>query len=207
MKLLPIPGAPGYRVDCENQVAYKFTGRDLRKLSDRTAYKVVSVVVDGQAVVTTVYRLMYCAQHGIDLTKIPKGVCIAMRNGIATVVTRQEVQAKRFITIRTRQKNMEQWKRNTDLISQYYDGNTEPLLKELQGIEKAVKYWFIYTYGLSEERAEIVSAYGVNKFMDRLADGFPSPYIMGCVIRYGRGENKRISRQRTYIDDMKVIEL
>ena len=207
MKLLPIPGVPGYRVDCENQVAYKFTGRDLRKLSCRTAYKVVSVMVDGQAVVTTVYRLMYCAQHGIDLTKIPKGICIAMRNGIATVVTRQEVQAKRFITIRTRQKNMEQWKRNTDLISQYYDGNTEPLLKELQDIEKKVKYWFISTYGLSEERAEIVSAYGVNKFMDRLADGFPSPYIMGCVIRYGSGENARISKQRTYIDDMKVIEL
>lgn len=205
MKLQPIPGAPGYRIDCENQIAYRLNGF-LKKINDRTKYKVVSLRIDGETHVTTIYRMMYCAQHGIDITKIPKDVCIAMRNGLVTAVSRNEIQKKRFITIRTRQKNMEQWKRNTDLISQFYDGNTKPLLDELQDIEKAVKFWFISTYGLSIERAEIVAAYGVNKFLDRLADGFPSPYIMGCVIRYGRGENARLSKQRKYIDNMEIIE-
>ena len=206
MKLLPIPGAPGYRIDCESQVAYRFCGF-LKKINDRTKYKKVNLVIDGQNFVTTIYRMIYCAQHNIDITKIPKGMYIAMRNGIVTAMSRKEIQDKRYITIKTRRKNFEQWQRNTYLINQYYNGDTQPLLNELQSIEKAVKFWFVNTYGLSDERAEIVSAYGVNKYLDRLADGFPSPYIMGCVIRYGRGENARISKQRTFVDDMKAIEV
>ena len=206
MKLLPIPGAPGYRIDCENQVAYRLQGW-LRKINDRTKYKVIHIMIDGQPYTTTIYRMMYCAQLGIDITKIPKGTCISMRGGVVTAVTRQEIQNKRYITIKTRRANLEKWKRNTELISKYYEGNTQPLLTELQDIEKHVKHWFINTYGMCEERAEIVSAYGVNKFMDRLAEGIPSPYIMGSVIRYGRGENARLSKQREYVDNMKVIEL
>lgn len=207
MKLLPIPGAPGYRVDCENQVAYKFTGRDLRQLKDRTAYKQVSVCIDGQPFRTTVYRLMYCAQHNIDITKIPAGTCIGLRNGLAQVVDRTDINNKKFITQKSMRLNVEKWKSNYEKINKYYNGDTQPLLDELHNIELKVKWWFINTYGLSEERAEIVSAYGVNKFLDRLAEGSPSPYIFGSVLKYGRGENKRISKQRHYIDDMKVIEL
>lgn len=206
MKLLPIPGAPGYRVDCENQIAYRFNGY-LKKINGRTKYGVVNIQVDGQKYVTTVFRMMYCAQHGIDITKIPKGVNISMRNGIVEVLSRDDINRKRFTTIRTRQKQMEQWKRNTELINRYYDGNTKPMLDELQKVEKSVKYWFIDTYGLCEERAEIVAAYGVNRYLDRLAKGFPSPYIMGSVIRYGRGENARLARQNDFIDNMQVIEV
>ena len=205
MKLLPIPGAPGYRVDCENQVAYRLKGY-LWRINDRTKYKKVTLRIDGQPFVTTVYRMMYCAQNGIDITKLPKGTCIALRNGIVTAMTRKECGDKKFITIRQRQKSLEQWKRNTALIDSYYNGDTEPLLKELQQIEKAVTRWFTYTYGLSEQRAEIVAAYGVNRYMDRLADGFPSPYIMGSVIRHGRAENKRLAQQRECIDIGEVIE-
>lgn len=206
MKLLPIPGAPGYRIDCENQIAYQLKGY-LKKINDRTKYKVVHLVIDGLSYSTTIFRMMYCAQHDIDITKLPKGTCIAMRGGVATAVSRQEIQNKRYITIKTRRANLEKWKRNTELINQYYDGNTLPLLSELHDIEKHVTHWFINVYGMCEERAEIISAYGVNKYMDRLAEGFPSPYIMGSVIKYARGENKRIGKQRKFNDNMQVIEL
>ena len=205
MKLLPVPGAPGYRIDCENQVAYKFNGY-LKKISDRTKYKVVNLHIDGQQHVTTIFRMMYCAMHGIDITKIPKDVCIGIRNGVVTVVTRKEATEKRFHNIRRRQ-DLDKYMRNTELIKLYYNGDTQPMLDELQKIEKYVKFHFINTYGLSEERAEIVAAYGVNRYLDRLAEGLPNPYIMGCVIRYGRGENNRLSKQRTFIDNMQVIEL
>ena len=206
MRLLPIPGAPGYRIDCENQVAYRLCGY-LKPLKDRTIYKKVGIMIDGHKVMTTIYRLMYCAQHNIDIMKIPSGTCIAMRNGLAQVVDRTEANNKKFITDKTKRLNVEKWKRNIEKIGKYYDGDTQPLLDELHDIELKVKWWFINTYGLSEERAEIVSAYGVNKFLDRLADGSPSPYIFGSVLKYGRGENARIARQRRYIDNMNVIEI
>ena len=206
MKLLPIPGAPGYRVDCENQVVYRYNGF-LKKVNDRTKYKTVNIMVGGERFVTTVFRMMYCAQHNIDVTRIPKGTCIAMYNGIVTAVSRKDVSDKRMATIMTRRKNMDLWRRNTRLIEQYYDGDTEPMLAELQNIEKAVRTWFVQTYGLCEERADIVSSYGVNKYLDRLAAGFPSPYIMGCVIRYARGENARIAKQGIFIDTQEVIEI
>lgn len=108
MKLLPIPGAPGYRVDCENQVAYRYNGF-LKKVNDRTKYKTVNIMVDGGQFVTTVFRMMYCAQHGIDIRKIPKGTCIAMYNGIVTAVSRTDMSAKRLATVKARRKNMDQW--------------------------------------------------------------------------------------------------
>ena len=204
MKLLPIPGAPGYRIDCENQVAYRVNGY-LWKVNSRTKYKVINLYVNGKEIVTTVFRLMYCAQNGIDITKIPKGVVIAMRNGKATAITRQEVARKRSITIRTMKRKKETWQRNTNLINQFFNGNKKPLLSELQNIEKSVKFWFIETYGLNAERAEIVAAYGVNRYLERLRDGCPSPFIFGSVVRYGRGENARISKQRDFTDDMQTI--
>ena len=206
MKLLPIPGAPGYRIDCENQVAYRFNGY-LWKVNSRTKYKVVNLYVNGKEIVTTVFRLMYCAQNGIDITMIPKGVVIAMRDGKATAITRQEIARKRSLTIRTKKKGIESWRLNTNLIIQFYNGNKKPLLQELQNIEKSVKFWFIETYGLKAERAEIVAAYGVNRYLERLRDGCPSPFIFGSVVRYGRGENARISKQRDFTDNMQTIEL
>lgn len=132
---------------------------------------------------------------------------IAMHNGIVTAVSRTDMSAKRLATVKARRKNMDQWRKNTHLIEQYYDGNTEPMLAELQHIEAAVSRWFVQTYGLCEERADIVAAHGVNKYLDRLAEGFPSPYIMGCVIRYARGENSRISKLNSFMDNQEIIEI
>ena len=206
MRLLPIPGAPGYRVDCENQEVYNIK-KSIKKLKTRTVYKSLNLRIDGHAIPTTVFRLMYCAQNGIDVTKIPPHTCIGLYNGVATVVSRTELQKKRHITIKERNKNLEKWRVNYDLIIKYYKGNTLPLLNALKKVEIKVKLWYIERYGLSNERAEIVAAYGVNKYLDRLAEGCPTPYIFSSVLRHARTENKRMSYQRHYIDDMEVIEL
>ena len=207
MKLLPIPGAPGYRVDCENQVAYVIRRGYLKPLKTRTKYKVINVNINGYNTGQTIYRLMYCAQNNIDITKLPKGTCIAFRHGVAMVTSREEINHNRFTSKKTQKKNLEKWKRNTDLINKWYDGNTAPLLEELEKIEKYVRFWFHDTYGLSWERSEICAAYGVNKFLDKLADGFPSTCIVGSVIKFARGENNRIKKQMRFNDDMKVIEI
>jgi hypothetical protein len=207
MKLLPIPGLPGYRIDCENQVAYEMKYGVLKPLKERTKYKVVNVSSSGYSTATTIYRMMYCAQHGIDITKIPPGTYIGMRHGVVLVTNRDEMNQNRHTPKKTRERNLEQWRRNTDLINRYYAGDTEPLLDELKDIEQRVKHHFVWTYGLCEERAEIVAAYGVNRYLDKLTEGFPSPCIIGSVIRYARGENSRLAKQRHYDDNMKPIEL
>ena len=207
MKLLPIPGLPGYQIDIENQVAYNVKGGYVKPIKARTKYKCINVNVNGFPMGQTVYRLMYCAQNNVDITKLPKDTCIAMRNGVAMVTTREEMMHERNTSKKTQKANIEKWKRNTELLNKYYQGDTGPLLEELKSIEKYVAWFFHDTYGLCEERAEIVAAYGVNRYLDKVSNGFPSPYIVGSVIRFARGENNRIKKQRTYIDNMKPIEI
>ena len=205
MKLLPIPGLPNYRVDCENQEVYLFRGY-LRRIPSRTKYKIVSLFLNNKNLTSTVFRLMYCATNQIDITKIPSDICIGMKNGQLVVRTRSQLAMSRNEE-KKKKKNLEQWNHNVQLISQYYSGNTEPMLQELQNIEKKISFWFIETYGLCKERADIVAAAGINCFLDRLADGFPSPYIYGSVLRYARCENNRIRKLSEFKDNMKVIEL
>lgn len=204
MKLLPIPGASGYRVDCENQNVYRFCGY-LKLIKPRTKYKILTINTAGKTVSTTVYRMMYCAKNKIDITKIPSDVCVCMSNGSLSVRTRSETARDRNTSSKSRHGNIEQWRHNTELINKYYNGDTEPLLNDLQNIEKLVCNWFVNTYGLCRERAEIVSAYGVGCYLDRLADGFPSPFIFGSVLRYARGENMRIRKAKEFKDNMQVI--
>ncbi len=49
MKLLPVPGAPGYRVDCENQQAYSMKRGILRPINFRTKYKKAVLTIDRQS--------------------------------------------------------------------------------------------------------------------------------------------------------------
>ena len=94
MKLLPIPGAPGYRVDCENQQAYSMKRGILRPIKFRTKYKKAGLTIDGKSYGTTIWRMMYCAQNGIDITTIPSDICISVNNGTLIVMDRSQVNKK-----------------------------------------------------------------------------------------------------------------
>ena len=92
MKLLPVPGAPGYRVDTENRQAYSMKRGILRPIKFRTKYKTAVLTINGKAYGTTIWRMMYCVQNAIDITKIPSDLCINLTNGILTVASRSDIQ-------------------------------------------------------------------------------------------------------------------
>lgn len=81
MELKPLPGTDGYFVDCKRQEAYSFRNGMLRKLKARTKYKKISLKLDGKTVGSTIYRMIYSAQHGIDLRRIPSDLCVTMTGG------------------------------------------------------------------------------------------------------------------------------
>ena len=80
-ELKQVAGTKCYFVDCERQEAYSFRNGMLRKLKARTKYKKISLKLDGKTVGSTVYRMIYSAQHGIDLRRIPSDLCVTMTGG------------------------------------------------------------------------------------------------------------------------------
>lgn len=103
MKLEPLPGAPGYMVDTDAMAAYSYKRGTLRRIKTKTIYRACNISVDGKVVGTTIYRMVYCVQRGIDITKIPKGVCIGVNQyGSITVVTRSEISEKASRTVEAR---------------------------------------------------------------------------------------------------------
>lgn len=207
MKLLPIPGLSGYRVCVEELEGYKYRYGNLIKLRPRTKYKIVSVQNDGATLTTTIYRMAYCAKNNIDITKLPSDICISLRNGMLTALTRQDIVNDRFVTNSAKKAYQDVWKKNIGLIDRFYNGDTQPLLEELKKVENSVSWWFRDTYGLSLERAEICAAYGVNRYLDKIAMGFPSPHFFSSVKRYALSENNRMAKNRSFIDNMDVIDL
>ena len=207
MKLLPILGLSGYRVCVEDLEGYRYKYGNLLKLKPRTKYKIVSVQNNGTTLTTTIFRMAYCAKNNIDITKLPSDICISLRNGELTALTRREIVNDRYVTNSAKKAYQQVWKKNIELIDKFYCGDTQPLLEELKKVEKSVAWWFVDTYGLSMERAEICSAYGVNCYLDRISKGFPSPAFFSSVKRYALSENNRMAKNRSFIDNMDVIDL
>lgn len=207
--LLPIPGAPGYRIDLDTQQAYSLKRGCIRPMKPRTKYKCVSLYVEGKVVGSTIYRMMYCAQHGIDINRLPSDVCFSMENGVVVPMTREQVVEK---SNRARQKakpKMERLQRNMELIVKFYAGDVKPLLDELRKIEGIVTWYFIDTRGIARQRAELISANAVNRYLDRLKAGNPTVYILQSVKRYAVGENARLRRemQLDFIENMQPIKI
>lgn len=207
MKLIPVPGAPGYRVDLEHQQAYSMKRGILRPINFRTKYKKAVLTIDQKAYGTTIWRMMYCAQNGIDITKIPSDICISLANGKLIVMDRSQVKRKSDEGRKLAQPQIDRLQSNLDIIQQFYKGETKPMLAYLQKVEKEVTEHYIFTYGFSQERAEIVVGVAVNKFLDRLRDGYPTPHIKGAVFRYARNENNRLRLQCELFDNTQTIEI
>jgi len=195
MKLLSIPNIPNYQVDVENGVVYTMRYGRLKEVKTRTKYKSFTIKVNGQTIGTTLYRMMYCAINHFDLTKIPSDICISMEKGKLVVLSRSMVLKKSNDARKRNAERMEQIKANMNLIERYYDGDVQPILDYLHNVEKSLVWHFIDTYGLCQERAEIVVANAVNKYLDKLKDGVSSFAIRASVMRLAKGENAKIIRQ------------
>ena len=207
MKLLPVPGAPGYRIDCDNMVAYSMKRGVLKKLNERTKYRTVHLTIDRITYGTTIYRMMYCATNNIDITKIPRDLCIGLMGGTVTVMTRSDVQTKTLATKKAARMQVKKWSDMVWKIQQYYKGDCKALLDELKRAQKWVERWFIDTYGTSRERAELCAEYGAYRYLERLREGYPQPHIYTAVLRYARGERDRQRKQWDIPDNFGIIEL
>lgn len=192
MTLTPVPGAPGYYVDCDTQTAYSIKSGRIRAMKQRTAYKIVGLSVNSCTVTTTIYRMMYCAVNGIDITRIPDGVCIGICNGRLTVMERADVVRKSNKTKAAGLDRLSRMRKNLELIEEFYKGNTKPLLDYLKRIEKDITLHYIFTYGLCQERAEIASGRAINAVLDRLREGVPMPNIKRTCYMYARQYNREL---------------
>ena len=198
MKLLQVPDIPNYQVDVVNGVVYTMRYGRLREVKMRTKYKSFTIKVNGQTIGTTLYRMMYCAINHLDMLKIPSDICISMQNGKLVVLDRSMVLKKSNAARKRNAERMEQIKENMKLIERYYDVDVQPILDNLHKVEKSLVFHFIDVYGLCQERAEIIVANAVNKYLDKLKDGVSSFAIRASVMRFAKGENAKITRQSEF---------
>lgn len=213
MKLLPIPGAPGYRIDCENHKAYSCKGGFIRPLTDRTAYRTLNIVIDGRTVGTTIWRLMYCAVNDIPLLSIPTLFCISFDHHAHKLVVREKKDlAKEASKVRMRQqrgrRRLDNVLANIRLVKKYYEGDTEPLINHLKQVEERESNRLQWMFGMGKDRAEMVTAQAVNVYLDELADGYPSYCIAKRVRELTKRENRALqcSRFEEWMQN-KIIEL
>lgn len=196
MNLLSCPNIPKYYVDVENGVVYVLKYGRLKEVKTRTKYKSFTIQVKGQTIGMTTYRMMYCAINHIDPTKIPSELCISMENGKLVVLDRSMVMKKANAARKKNTERITQIKKNMMMIEGYYSGDTQPILDYLHKIEESLTAHFVWVYGLSQERSEIVVGNAVNKYLDKLKNGDASFAIRASVMRHAKGENNKFHKQR-----------
>lgn len=204
MTLLPIPGAPGYRVDVEGMAAYNIKGGGIKPIKFRTKYKCATLYIDGRAVGTTLYRMIYCAQKKIDIMKIPSDFCISFSSGTIEVLTRSDVAERRNRNAKRRGDSLEWMQRTLDMIHRYYQGDTKPLLDYIKKVERRVVSDYINIHGFSRERAENIVGNAVNIVLGRFNEGSPVFAIGKSIRMYARGEHAKTKTAR-FEDWMQAI--
>lgn len=92
--LTPIQGLPGIYVDMDAMEVFSNRRGGLLKLSVRYPFGKCSLHVNGKTIVTTIYRLVWAAQKGIDYNKIPTEYCFSYADGKITVLEREGLTAR-----------------------------------------------------------------------------------------------------------------
>lgn len=198
MKLLSIPGLPDYKVDEKNGVVYRLKYGRLQEVKTRTKYQSFTVTMEGATIGMTLPRAMYCAIHHVDPLKIPSGLCIGMEHGNLVVLDRAMLAKKVAEGKKKNSENLIQVKKNLSMVEMFYDGDTQPLLSYLRTVEDSLVRHFVWTYGLSQERSEIVVGAAINRYLDRLCQGEASYAIRTSVLRFALGENKKMNKQTEF---------
>lgn len=198
MKLLSVPNIPNYQVDVENGVVYVIKYGRLKEVKMRTKYRSFTIKIGGVTIGMTLYRMMYCAINHIDPLKIPTELCISMENGKLVVLDRTMMAKKANDAKKRNTERLTQIKKNMQMIEGYYSGDTQPILDYLHKIEESLVSHFVWIYGLSQERSEIVVGNAINRYLDKLKMGEASFAIRASVMRFARGENRNILKQTEF---------
>lgn len=172
--LTPIQGLPGIYVDCEAMKAYVNRRGMLHELSIRQPFSKISFRTNGKNYCTTIYRLIWAAQHDIDYNKIPSNYCFSFADGEIKVMERADIARKSAETRRKEnQINVAKAQEELDLIKGYNldHRKTKSLILLVTAYRPIVTAWMKYNFGLCDERAELYAEQAEALLMQRIKEG------------------------------------
>lgn len=170
--LKPVPGLKGFLCDTDNMVVYKCKNGVIRPLTPIGFYKKLSLYSEGKTCVTTLYRVVYCTEHELDIRKIPSNFCFSYDGKKVKVCERKDIVKLAAEEKRKQQElSLEQAQKEFSLIKKYIKGNHAPLLFRLNDIVKNVQYLLRNRYGLSEDLASEYAEMGRDKVLERIEEG------------------------------------
>lgn len=175
MILTPVNGLPGILVDIDAMKAYANRRGFLHELSIRQPFGKISLVANGKTYGTTIYRLVWAAQKGIDYNKIPSNYCFSYADGKITVLEREGLNRKGGETKREQNKiKVEDAQKELDLIKGFNldHRKTKELTLCVLSFRPKVTAYLKYTYGLCDERAEMYAEQSEAMLMQRIKEGY-----------------------------------
>lgn len=172
--LTPVQGLPDIFVDMDAMEVFSNKGGGLRRLSVRYPFGKVSLHVNGKTITTTIYRLVWAAQKGIDYNKIPTEYCFSWDGKKITVHTRAGINAK---SAAIRKENsrivIENAQKELDLIKGYNldHRKKKELYQTIISYRGATTEWMKYTFGLCDERAELYAEQAEGILIEQIKEG------------------------------------
>ena len=208
MKLLPIPGAPGYRIDCENHQVYSVKNGVIKLMRPSRQFNEVHLYLNGMSIARSVARLELCATMGISIFKLTKDMCVVYEGGKPVVKTRAEIQGKGVRTRMSMKPDVEAVERSVSAIKEYRNGNKAPyVLLCHEEAQRAIEY-IVERYKRKSVILEDAADKAVSNLLSFASEGKcvvdPFRYVRKYI--YGTLETNR-KRRKEYRDDMNVMEI
>lgn len=206
MKLLPIPGYPGYRIDILNHKVYSLKFGELRLLNVHKPYNEICLYRNGETYRHTLPRLEYCTAKGIDPLDLPKGTCIIWENGNAKVVDRCVLAQKTANTKKKEGQTIDELKSVLFAAEAWVQGDEKPYTMMVMEQSYKAKETFISRYHRAETVIEEAVDAAVSSILDKMKDGIvtnnPRKFITSYIHSYI--SSMRMKR-REYRDNMQPI--
>lgn len=200
-------GASHYKVDTDTRTLYK----DSRLVCQKQQQKYGKVLIkldNGKNHATTIWRILFCVKHNIAIDSIPPGICISGASGEPKVISRSEIVSNKNKVVAEERGSFDEMERFVGIMRLYYNGDTLPLLKKIDSLERSVVKWLRTVRGYSVERSQFIAEVAKSEYLDRLERKTAPPYCFQSMKRFALGEIKRQRLKRVLNDNYtdKTIE-
>lgn len=189
--LTSVPGMPFIMVDLDNMEAYSCKKGYLRKLKPSNFFGKLTIHTVGSEVVgTTIYRLAYCAQKGIDHSKIPSNFCISYKDGAFCVREKKDITKEATkASVENRKISADEALKTIILIKESISDPVKKheLLMTVQSYRPKIKKYLRYTFGFSYERCEMFAEMAEEKLMNKLDQEYPVLSLFHYLKKTARG--------------------
>lgn len=207
IKLLPIKGFPGYRVDCKNHQTYSFRSGTIVMLKAHKPYDERGLKRNGETFLITQTRLEYCAMNGVDPTKIPKGVCIVRdENGQPVLTDRYEIARKSARTRKLNGQTIDDLEKVLTSAKAWQSGNKTPYTIMVNDMAHQTGRFFRERHHRSELVIEEAVDMAITSMLDKMEAGIltndPCKFTMSYI--YAHMTHIRC-KKREFKDNMNPI--